>query len=85
MKIILTLVATIALLLYNTTMAQDSDNEDKVELETTFIKTNNELPQILYIVPWKEIKNKSRKQDIIVLHSLFGTTFDPVTLDDLNP
>ncbi len=53
--------------------------EDTVELETTFIKGNKELPQILYIVPWQDMKQKKSKQDIIVLHSLFGDTFDPVT------
>jgi len=57
--------------------------DDEVELETTFIKGNKELPQILYIVPWKEIKEKKGKEKILVLHSLFGDAFDPVTPEDL--
>ena len=57
--------------------------DDEVELETTFIKGNKELPQVLYIVPWKEIKEEKGKNKILVLHSLFGDTFDPVTPKDL--
>lgn len=53
--------------------------EDRVELETTFIKGNKELPQVLYVVPWKDMKKEKRKTEIIVLHSLFGDTFEPVT------
>jgi hypothetical protein len=53
--------------------------EDRVELETTFIKGNKELPQVLYIVPWKDAKQEKSKTEIIVLHSLFGDTFEPVT------
>ena len=54
--------------------------EDEIELQTTIIKANRELPKILYIVPWKDIsKSKSKKADRkLVLHSLFGDLFDPV-------
>lgn len=52
--------------------------EDEIQLETTVIRGNKELPKILYIVPWKDMK-KSRKADQkLVLHSLFGDLFDPV-------
>ncbi|TQV85857.1 hypothetical protein [Aliikangiella coralliicola] len=60
-----------------------SAEEDRIELETTFIKGNKELPQVLYIVPWQDMKQQKTKQDVIVLHSLFGDTFDPVTPEDL--
>lgn len=56
--------------------------EDRVELETTFIKGNKELPQVLYIVPWRNNKKLSKKQDVIVLHSLFGEIFSPTILND---
>ena len=54
--------------------------EDEIELQTTIIKANRDLPKILYIVPWKDIsKSKSKKADRkLVLHSLFGDLFDPV-------
>jgi len=56
--------------------------EDKVELETTFIKGNKELPQVLYVVPWKDMKKERHKEEVIVLHSLFGDLFDPVGPDE---
>ncbi|TYK65452.1 hypothetical protein [Colwellia echini] len=56
---------------------------DKVELKTSFIKGNKELPQVLYIVPWQEIKKVTQKPDNMVLHSLYGDVFKPVTPEDL--
>lgn len=58
--------------------------EDRLELETTFIKGNKEMPQILYVVPWKDIKNSKKKEQQIVLYSLFGDLFEPVNPDELN-
>ena len=57
--------------------------EDRLELETTFIKGNKELPQILYVVPWKDVKNSKKKEQQIVLYSLFGDLFEPVNPDEL--
>tara|TARA_B100000809_G_C15110558_1_gene520449 strand:+ start:992 stop:1201 length:210 start_codon:yes stop_codon:yes gene_type:complete len=37
-----------------------ADPLEKVELKTSFIKGHQELPQVLYIVPWQEI-NKNTK------------------------
>lgn len=58
--------------------------EDRLELETTFIKGNKEMPQILYVVPWKDIKKSKKKEQQIVLYSLFGDLFEPVNPDELN-
>ena len=58
--------------------------EDRLELETTFIKGNKEMPQILYVVPWKDIKKSKKKEQQIVLYSLFGNLFEPVNPDELN-
>ncbi len=52
--------------------------EDAIELETTVIKGNKELPKILYVVPWKDIKRSKKVERKLVLHSLFGDLFDPV-------
>ena len=52
--------------------------EDKIELRTTIIKGNKELPKILYVVPWKDIKQTKKGERKLVLHSLFGDLFDPV-------
>jgi len=54
-------------------------SQDRVELESIYIKGNNkEFPQILYIVPWKDMKVKGHQEQTLVLHSLFGDLFDPV-------
>jgi len=52
--------------------------EDTIELETTIIKGNKELPKILYVVPWKDIKSSKTSERKLELHSLFGDLFDPV-------
>lgn len=52
--------------------------QDRVELESIFIKGNKEFPQILYIVPWKDMKATDHKEQTLILHSLFGDLFDPV-------
>jgi|GEM_PF-1035559 len=53
--------------------------EDRVELDTTIIKGNTELPKILYVVPWKDLDGKSSSQQKLILHSMFGDLFDPVS------
>jgi len=52
--------------------------QDTIELRTTTITGNKELPKILYIVPWKEVEQKKMAERKLVLHSLFGDLFDPV-------
>ena len=51
---------------------------DRIQLEVTTIKGNEELPKILYIVPWKEVEASKNDEQKLVLHSLFGDLFDPV-------
>ncbi len=55
--------------------------DDRLELETTFIKGNKEMPQIIYVVPWKDLKKEQRREQTLVLHSLFGDLFEPVYVD----
>lgn len=52
--------------------------EDRIELETTRIKANRELPQILYVVPWKDIDSGKGEEQRLVLHNFFGDLYDPV-------
>ncbi len=56
--------------------------QDKIELETTTIKGNKELPKILYVVPWKDMGESKNAEQRLVLHSLFGDLFDPVQPED---
>lgn len=53
--------------------------QERLELESIYIKgSNKEFPQILYIVPWKDMKLKGHREQTLVLHSLFGDLFDPI-------
>lgn len=55
---------------------------DRIKLETTIIKGNKEMPQIVYIVPWKNINGQTQNEQTLVLHSLFGNLFEPVHAAD---
>ena len=56
--------------------------QDRIELETTTIKGNKELPRVLYIVPWQDVTPTRKPEQELVLHSLFGDLFDPVMPED---
>jgi len=53
-------------------------SEVEIKMDTTTIKGNTELPKIIYIVPWKESKQYKNKEQLLVIHSLYGDLFDPV-------
>lgn len=69
---------TIALALITSCLPVTVSAEDRIELRTTTIKGNKELPKILYVVPWKDIKHSKQNEHKLELHSLFGNLFDPV-------
>ena len=69
---------TVTVLLALSATATVATAQDRVEIESIVIKGNKEFPQILYIVPWKDMKSKGNKEQTLVLHSLFGDLFDPV-------
>ena len=52
--------------------------EVRIELETTRIKGNQELPQILYVVPWKDMETTKDAEQKLVLHDFFGELYSPV-------
>ena len=52
--------------------------EDRIELETTRIKGNQELPQILYVVPWTDMESTKDAEQKLVLHDFFGELYSPV-------
>lgn len=51
---------------------------DQIDLETTVIKGNTELPKYLYVVPWQDRKSDQKVEQKLVLHNLYGDLFDPV-------
>ena len=58
-------------------------DEDIIELQTTTIRGAKELPKVLYLVPWKDVKPREQvPQQELVLHSLFGDLFEPVSPGD---
>ena len=75
-KLISSLMLTVALILPTAPIA---NADDTIEMRTTTIKGNTELPKILYVVPWQDINDSKSSQQKLVLHSLFGDLFDPVT------
>lgn len=54
-------------------------SEKRIELDKTVIKGNTELPKMLYIIPWQKVSDDKKAPQRLVLHSLFGDLFDPVT------
>ncbi|VAW80302.1 hypothetical protein MNBD_GAMMA12-3776 [hydrothermal vent metagenome] len=58
--------------------ASSTQAEIEIKMDTTIIKGNTELPKILYIVPWREIKHSKQNEQQFVIHSLYGDLFNPV-------
>jgi len=54
--------------------------KDRLKLDITVIKGNKEMPQIVYIIPWKDVQKNHEKEQTLVLHSLFGDLFDPILM-----
>lgn len=56
--------------------------DEVIELDTTTIRGNTELPKYLYVVPWQDrADSKGRKEQKLVLHNLYSDLFDPVMPD----
>jgi hypothetical protein len=51
---------------------------EKVQMDTTYVKANKELPKILFVVPWQDLKPGKNADPTLVIHSLYGDLFDPV-------
>lgn len=52
--------------------------QNVIELDTTTIKGNTELPKSLYVVPWQDKTRESTESQKLVLHNLYGDLFDPI-------
>ncbi len=51
-------------------------SEIEIKMNTTTIKGNTELPKILYIVPWQEIKHLKENEQQLIIHSLYDDLFN---------
>jgi len=82
MKMYIFLIA--ALSLSSFVVAADENIKDTVEVETTHIKADKELPKVLYVVPWKEMENTKNNDQKLILHDFFGDLYDPVLVTDIH-
>ncbi len=71
----------IALALLGAWVTAGAQNANQMELDTTVIKGNTELPKYLYVVPWQDRKSDQKVEQKLVLHNLYGDLFDPVLPD----
>lgn len=58
-----------------------SANND-INTEGSTAEANQELPKILYVVPWKDSKNKNASNPKLVLHNLMGDLYEPQLASD---
>lgn len=73
----LKILTFVAILFINISSFVNAQTEDTLELDTTIIKGNTELPKILYVVPWQDDLETEIGEQRLVLHSLFGDVFEP--------
>lgn len=59
-------------------MSAQSSAQEVIELDTTTITGNTELPKVLYVVPWQDKTRRSSEAQKLVLHNLYSDLFDPV-------
>lgn len=52
--------------------------EGVIDLDTTTIMGNSELPKSLYVVPWQDRQSVHVEEQTLRLHNLYGELFDPV-------
>lgn len=61
-------------------LSVSANNENSTEAPT--LEGNQELPNILYVVPWKDSKNKNTANPKLVLHNLMGDLYEPQLVSD---
>jgi len=74
MKIFISILFTAMITILNSNHALA---EVEIQMDTTTIKANTELPKIIYIIPWQETQRFKNKEQLLVIHSLFGDLFEP--------
>jgi hypothetical protein len=57
-----------------------ASNENNAQ--TSASAENQELPKILYVVPWKDSRNKKTGNPKLVLHNLMGDLYEPQLASD---
>jgi hypothetical protein len=49
----------------------------QMQVETTVIQGNTELPKYLYVVPWQEKRKKNQAAQKVTLHNIYGDILEP--------
>lgn len=62
---------------------QASGIEDKIELDAMKIIANEELPGVLYLVPWKDTDSAPIDNQQLRLHDFFGDLYEPIMPTDI--
>lgn len=58
-------------------LANIGQAQDSLDLDTTTITGNTELPKSLYVVPWQDREIERDDEYRLSLHNLYGDLFDP--------
>ncbi len=53
-------------------------SQEVIELDTTRIRGNTELPKAMFVVPWQDKVQRNDTQQQLVIHNLYSDLFDPV-------
>lgn len=70
----------LAILGFGISLSLSASNENNAQ--TSASEENQELPKILYVVPWKDSKNKKAGNPKLVLHNLMGDLYEPQLASD---
>lgn len=70
----------LVLLCLGISLSVSANNESNSATAT--LEDNQELPKILYVVPWKDSKNKKAANPKLVLHNLMGDLYEPQLASD---
>jgi len=65
-------------LITTATAQENTDTNHSFEVDTTRIQSNQELPKILYVVPWKDVSSSNKTEQKLSLHDFFGDLYDPL-------
>lgn len=71
-------------LLFGLTISGSLHGQEVIELDTTTITGNTELPKSLYVVPWQDREIERQDEHQLSLHNLYGDLFDPRMPDYLD-
>lgn len=74
----------LALLLVSGCITCLGQAQETIELDTTTITGNTELPKSLYVVPWQDREIERDDEYRLSLHNLYGDLFDPRMPDYLD-